>query len=430
MARKWRDGTVKFFWRTTFNRKLFREDIGIYSVTANRAWKVPAEDGRYSVSAAAAKATSLALEHEVARVDGGLFGKREKEHAARVELERYEKAQVQALEEAAKVMQQQSLSALLTLYSESLLARGAPSAREVSNALKLHVTESSRPEVKAVAQMSAKAVSRQDVVAVLAPIYAAGKGRQANKIRAYLQAAFEMAIDAAGNALTASAVRDFNLEWNPVSKTAKNQQFNCAAKWELNIDEMRDYWQIIREVPGARGASLRLHLLLGAPRVQQLVRVTTNSLASDALKLIDIKGRSSTPRPYELPLHDVVRQDIQVLRGNKPYLFSSDGGATPMANTTLSGWAKELVGDRIANFQMKRVRSGVETMLATLGFHNDVRGKLQSHGNGGVQDSHYNGHDYYFEKLDALEALYGGLTAAVAPVRRRALYKPRSGGES
>jgi len=66
-------------------------------------------------------------------------------------------------------------------------------------------------------------------------------------------------------------------------------------------------------------------------------------------------------------------------------------------------------------------------MLAALGFANDVRGKLQSHGGGGVQDVHYNDHDYYFEKRDALDALYVGLTSEVAPVRQRARSKMRKG---
>lgn len=144
--------------------------------------------------------------------------------------------------------------------------------------------------------------------------------------------------------------------------------------------------------------------------------------------MIDTKGRSAVPRPYELPLQEALQYEIQQLKANKPYLLSTDGGATPIVNTTISSWAKDLVGERIVGFQMKRVRSGVETMLAALGFANDVRGKLQSHGSGGVQDMHYNDHDYYFEKRDALEALYGGLTAEVAPVRRRGSFGARRSG--
>lgn len=427
IARKWKNGIVKFFWRTTFNKQLFREEIGIYNPSANRKRSVPDESGRYCVNAAIAAANKLSVDHESAREDGGLRGKREKDLAASAEQQRLEEANRLALELEHLAREKQSLQVLLEHYWRKLEARKASSAVEVRNSLKRHVTESKLATVQEIAKKPARDITRDDVVAVLAPIYGGNHGRQANKIRSYLHSAYEMAIDAAGNAATANSVREFDLQWNPVSKTARNRQFNRADKRPLSIEEMREYWQVIQDVPGTTGAALRLHLLLGAPRIQQLIRTTTGSLGSDAIMLIDTKGRSAAPRAYELPLQDVLLREIRLLKVNKPHLFSTDGGATPIFNTTLSGWAKDLVGDRIAGFQMKRVRSGVETMLAALGFANDVRGKLQSHGGGGVQDVHYNDHDYYFEKRDALEALYVGLTSEVAPVRQRARSKVRKG---
>ena len=87
------------------------------------------------------------------------------------------------------------------------------------------------------------------------------------------------------------------------------------------------------------------------------------------------------------------------------YTFSTDGGNTHIANTTLSIWAKDAVGKLIKNFSAKRIRSGVETLLAKKKFSKDLRGRLQSHGISGVQDRHYDGHDYLDEKLEMLRAL-------------------------
>jgi hypothetical protein len=78
---------------------------------------------------------------------------------------------------------------------------------------------------------------------------------------------------------------------------------------------------------------------------------------------------------------------------------------------------------------MKRVRSGVDTLLAGLGFSDKVRGRLQSHGIGGVQDAHYNDHDYYVEKHEALEALHQALTSPTVPKRIRRVRTDSSGGE-
>jgi hypothetical protein len=41
----------------------------------------------------------------------------------------------------------------------------------------------------------------------------------------------------------------------------------------------------------------------------------------------------------------------------------------------------------------------------------DIRGQLQSHGLGGVQDKHYDAHEYLPEKKEALQKLYRLLDA-------------------
>ncbi|MCY1542418.1 hypothetical protein D9M68_781640 [compost metagenome] len=66
----------------------------------------------------------------------------------------------------------------------------------------------------------------------------------------------------------------------------------------------------------------------------------------------------------------------------------------------------DAVGDLIPDFQAKRIRSGVETLLASARVSSEIRGRLQSHGVAGVQARHYDGHDYMTEKLEALKKLY------------------------
>lgn len=64
---------------------------------------------------------------------------------------------------------------------------------------------------------------------------------------------------------------------------------------------------------------------------------------------------------------------------------------------------------KIPGFKTKRIRSGVETLLASAGVSEDIRGRLQSHGVGGVQTCHYNAYDYAKEKHAALETLFSEL---------------------
>ena len=49
-------------------------------------------------------------------------------------------------------------------------------------------------------------------------------------------------------------------------------------------------------------------------------------------------------------------------------------------------------------FQLRDLRRTCETMLAGLGVSSDIRAQLQSHGLGGVQNRHYDRHDYAPEK--------------------------------
>ena len=80
----------------------------------------------------------------------------------------------------------------------------------------------------------------------------------------------------------------------------------------------------------------------------------------------------------------------------------------------MSGWATQVVGDTIDGVQLKRVRSGVETLLAANRISREIRGHVQSHGLMGIQARHYDGYDYMLEKRHALDVLARELTGGVA----------------
>jgi hypothetical protein len=56
-------------------------------------------------------------------------------------------------------------------------------------------------------------------------------------------------------------------------------------------------------------------------------------------------------------------------------------------------------------FQLRDLRRTLETLLASLGVSRDVRGQVQSHGLGGVQNRHYDRHEYWAEKRATLALL-------------------------
>lgn len=71
-------------------------------------------------------------------------------------------------------------------------------------------------------------------------------------------------------------------------------------------------------------------------------------------------------------------------------------------------------------FELRDIRRTCEMMLAGLGVSSDVRAQLQSHGLGGVQQRHYDRHDYALEKWQRhLDKLMAGESAKVVQLRKR-----------
>jgi integrase len=123
---------------------------------------------------------------------------------------------------------------------------------------------------------------------------------------------------------------------------------------------------------------------------------------------------------------------IDEITGGGDYVFSCDGGKTPIHIAYLNDVAKaicatmqeagELEG---TPFTAGTIRATIETRLIAKPYSvsSDVLAHLLSHGMGGIQQRHYQHHDFFDEKLDALQKLHGMLTqprGKVTAIRGRA----------
>ena len=168
---------------------------------------------------------------------------------------------------------------------------------------------------------------------------------------------------------------------------------------------------------GREGAALRLHLLTGGQRVEQLVQLRRANTSNEAITLLDSKGRprGGDAREHLVPLTNTAASALAALTTDSEFVFCVSNGSKPMDATTLTRHATKYA-KAIQGFALKRVRSGVETLLASRGVSEEIRGRLQSHGVSGVQSKHYNAHDYLPEKLAALQLLEAALTSTDAKV--------------
>lgn len=419
-ARRLTDGSVRFYWRITRQGRADRIAIGQYDPSAPPMKLEPTESG-YSVTAAQAAAHRLAAADAAARKDGFDGGLRAKQEADAAAAQAERDAAAQALEQARKAEElaaQFTLLALVNDYAQHLQDQGKPTAVEVRSLIRRHIAPSS------IAQLPAHKVTAEHLADLLRAVNDKGLARTRERVRTTLHRAFELAVTAPFSDSVPVRFKGYACTHNPVKQVPVEEGVKHD-KNPLSLAELRTYWEIIKTVPGLKGAVLRAHLLLGGQRPRQLCAARRENLTDHTLTLIDTKGRrlkGQTHRPILLPLPQKVLDDLAELPPGGEWLFSTDGGRSHLTDHAMAGWAKDVVGDRVPGFTIKRVRSAVETHLAGAGVSKDIRGRLQSHGIGGVQDRHYDGHDYLQEVNAALQVLTdllkGRRQASVLPFRR------------
>ena len=311
--------------------------------------------------------------------------------------------------------------ALMADYANELERQGKSSHGKVRGIVKLHLTGGA-PRLAAT---SAALVTAEQVADLLRGLSEAGKERTAGKIRSYCRAAFEMARTSKLSLQVPVHFKSYGVQHNPAAETVAIKL--VPDKNPLMPVHLRQYWQAIEQLQGVRGAVLRLHLLTGGQRIEQLRQLVKSNVGDGAITLLDAKGHTGRgARLNTIPLIPAAREALHNLLALNPGEFplSVDGGKLPVSAKTIADWAKDAAAgvawmstDKpVGQFQAKRIRSGVETALASLRVSQETRGHLLSHGVTGVQAASYDGHDYAPQKLEALETLHRFLTEISASV--------------
>jgi integrase len=349
-------------------------------------------------------------------------------------LERVAREREAAKAEEATLRRDYSLGALLERYVERLRAAGkTATARDVENIVKNHLREAF-PDVVA---MPARDVRATALRPALARLLEAGKGRTAGKLRSYVRAAYALAIRAPADPRASEAMLGFGVEANPADALPALTEEVRRGDRVLTATELRAYVAAVRALPESRARvrdALLLSLLLGGQRPTQLIRARPIDVDFDAgtLMLLDPKGRRREPRRHLLPLTKttaaILRKRHDAHRDGASLFDAPDG--SPMAVETLSHAVAEIRdgmikrGEARAPFQLRDVRRTVETMLASAGVPKDVRAQLLSHGLGGVQQAHYDRHEYLDEKRAALVAWERRVLAKTSKPRTPAAKAP------
>lgn len=339
----------------------------------------------------------------------------------RLEREREREAKAAAAQaakdhETAKRMR--TLGALLDAYADQLARDGKPSARSVQVALHRNVRDAF-PKLWAEPLAD---IDADSLLAIVAKPAEAGHLRQAEKLRAYLRAAFAAGVKARHNAKALPALRALRVTANPARDLTPIEGANKARDRALSLAELRAYWQRI-QTPEL--APLRFHLLTGCQRIAQLARARLADFDADtqSLRLLDGKGRRTTARQHHVPIIAGALDAMRAMQGGGPFACTVTGGKTGAGYAAIADrlhavadamlQAGELPGGAFTPGDLRRT---VETRLADVGVSRDARAFLQSHGLGGVQTRHYDRHDTLPETRAALETLHNLLADASASI--------------
>jgi integrase len=307
-----------------------------------------------------------------------------------------------------------SLAALLDSYIESLRRDGKASARDVRALFLRHVVEP-WPDLVA---MPAAQIEAPHVRDVLARMVHLGIRRQTNVLRAYLQAAYAHGAHSdLDPRRTDGEGSRFKLTGNPVSFVPRIAEYETIRDRVLTDAELISVWHGLDTLRPEVALTFRCAILLGGQRFRQLLRSTWHdySTATRVLTLLDPKGRRKAPMPHLMPVSDRVALMLEQLRafnGQGEFIFSASAGKAPIHTATLSiAFASIRASSRAATdiastMQGRDLRRSIETRLQALGVEREVRAQLLSHGRtSGVQQRHYERHDYLTEKAEALSLL-------------------------
>lgn len=326
--------------------------------------------------------------------------------------ERQRESEGEATRRAAQDARRGSLHQLLNAYVGHLKNHGKQSAKDVRSIFNTHVFDAA-PEIAA---RKANEVTVDDFVRLIGKLTEAGKGRTAAKLRSYLRAAYSLAISSKTDPDAPMTLHTFGIETNPVASVGARRlsKYNRARKRVLDASEMGAFLRRVDALDeGVQKDVLRLLLFLGGQRPMQLLRLTPADidLQAGTITLYDGKGSRREPRRHVVPL---VKQAAEILErrlvrvSDGIPLFSTDDRTT-MRHETISVLVSEISAEMLGakeareDFELRDLRRTAETMLASLKVPSDVRAQLLSHGLGGVQNRHYDHHDYSLEKKRALE---------------------------
>jgi len=325
-----------------------------------------------------------------------------------------------------------TLDDLCAAYVQQLQRDKKISATESEGRFKLHLYDT--PLGKTLASQ----VTSKTIAAHLRSMVEANKGRTAALLRSTIGTAYALALRSENDPAISGDYSRFQIVMNPVLQTGSMSKFSKARRRTLSPYELQLLWSILESAVKdtkqvlITDRFLRVTILLGGQRCQQLARVSIADVDQDnwTIQMLDPKGRRTDAREHLVPISTFAQADIRWLLGHARdvganFLFpgKADSNKPIMKHSPIDRVqklsSKLLKEHNIPAFSYSDFRRTTQTQMAALGIPEEVANQILSHGLGGVVKRHYNKHSYEKEKREALEK-WGAYLVSLKPAHSRA----------
>ena len=268
---------------------------------------------------------------------------------------------------------------------------------------------------ESVALIDANKVDKVATAKILRKVLESGKKRTYQKLRSFLLAAYNSAIDAEYDEGCDSRLIPFGIREIPIGKNRQPDALKVNTRDRfLTEGEIGVVWKYLDKSNSYMAEFVKLKLLSGQ-RTVQLLRVTFKNvnISEKSLTLYDKKGRRTKPREHVVVFDSLGWGLINKFMAQAKLMGSqfvfNNSESRQLSSDSVYRFVKimsdSLLGQGLIeeSFTVSDLRRTWETHAAKLGVSKDLRGQVASHGISGVQDSHYDRYDYMSQKREVAQ---------------------------
>lgn len=317
-----------------------------------------------------------------------------------------------------------SIRQLIEVYVADLKANDKRSWSEVERALEVNVYPVIHENTKA------KDITAEDIKGVLAQVIARDKLIAANRIRAYLSAAFTFGIEWDNDAKRHFEALRFGIPSNPVRDVPKPEKTEQARDRHLSSHEVRQLWQALdhTNIHPKVVRAIRLLFALGGQRIEEVLglHIKDVDFQNHLVTLHDTKNGSTHIVPFGDIAQELLHASIEQADDSGALFGKVRGTQGIMPYATLTRSINRLcpkIG--LEPFVPKDIRRTVKTLMGFAGIRKEDRDKFQNHAMTDVSSRHYDRYDYLAEKRQVMAVwdaylnniLAGEVKTKVVPIR-------------